>query len=257
MASPSLSPFNIPSSPLYVSKQSSLSLSPRLHLPLLCLCFLVQTMKLINRINPKQFFRSKKSRSVSRSEPSSSSSSLSDFSDSSSTHNRKSETGKGTPGTPTSVLPGNSPEISVGEYSELVMAFNMIDRDGDGKITMKELAAVLSRVGAAPPSEEEILGMLGEVDRDGDGCISLEEFGAIGAAFAPPSCDQELREAFDFFDADHDGRITAEELKAVFSAIGDERCTLEECKRMIGGVGTNGDGFVCFEDFARMMVQHR
>ncbi|XP_057507152.1 probable calcium-binding protein CML35 [Actinidia eriantha] len=215
-------------------------------------------MKLINKINPKLLFRSKKSRSVSRSDPSSFSSGLSDSSDSSSTHYRKSEPGKGTPGTPTSVLPGNSlPEMSAGDYSELVMAFNMIDRDGDGKITRKELAEVLSRVGPVPPSEEEILVMLGEVDRDGDGCISLEEFGAIGSAFAPPSCDLELREVFDIFDADHDGQITAEELKAVFTAIGDERCTLEDCRRMIDGVCKSGDGFVCFEDFASMMVQQR
>ncbi|KAL6987234.1 hypothetical protein U1Q18_012985 [Sarracenia purpurea var. burkii] len=217
-------------------------------------------MKLLNKIIPTQLFRSKKSRrSVSRSVPSSfsSASSASDF-----------KSGKGTPKTPTSVLPAYSPEINEisGEwskmppdiYAELVLVFKMIDKDGDGKITRKELEAVLSLVGGAePPNEEEIVMMLGEVDRDSDGCISLEEFGAITAAFGPPSCRSELRDAFDFFDADHDGRITAEELRDVFTAIGDERCTLEDCRRMISGVNKNGDGFVCFEDFARMMEQQR
>lgn len=133
----------------------------------------------------------------------------------------------------------------------------MIDRDGDGKITREELEALLLKVGAEPPSREELRMLLSEVDRNGDGCISLQEFGAISSAFGPPACDSELRDAFDFFDKDHDGRITAEELHKVFGGIGDGRCTLEDCQRMISSVDKNGDGFVCFEDFSRMMELQR
>lgn len=129
----------------------------------------------------------------------------------------------------------------------------MIDRDGDGKIKKEELEALLCRLGAEPPNQEELQLMLSDVDRDGDGCITLEEFYAIGSAFAPPTCDMELRDTFDFFDSDRDGKITAEELFNVFKTIGDSQCTLEDCRRMISGVDTNGDGFVCFEDFSRMM----
>ncbi|GFY84740.1 calcium-binding EF-hand family protein [Actinidia rufa] len=174
-------------------------------------------MKLIIKINPKHLFRSKKSRSVARSDPLSfSGSSSSDSSDLSveQHHHHKSSAGKETP---TSVLP----------------------------------LEVLRRVGTAPPTEEELAVMLSEVECGGDGSISFEELGEIGSA-----CDsEELREAFEFFDADGDGRITAEELHAVFSAIGDEQCTIDECRRMISGVDKNGDGFVCFEDFSRMMEQ--
>ncbi|KAL7197531.1 hypothetical protein ACSBR2_020129 [Camellia fascicularis] len=219
-------------------------------------------MKLVTNINPKRLFRSKKSRSVSRSDPLSfsSGSSSSESSTSGSLHHRKSEPEKETP---TSVLPSKSSEISC-DWSEIcfefVQTFKMIDKDGDGKITSKELEALLSRVGlvgAEPPTEEELKLMLSDVDKDGDGCISLEEFGAISSAFESPACYSELREAFDFFDSDHDGRITAEELHAVFAAIGDEQCTLEDCRRMISGVDKNRDGFVCFGDFARMMEQQR
>lgn len=133
----------------------------------------------------------------------------------------------------------------------------MIDRDGDGKITRDELEALLLRVGAEPPSPEELSLLLSEVDRNGNGSISLEEFGAISSAFGPPACDSELRDAFDFFDTDHDGKITAEELFNVFRAIGDARCTLDECRRMISGVDKNQDGFVCYQDFCRMMELQR
>ncbi|MCD7461831.1 hypothetical protein HAX54_047204 [Datura stramonium] len=219
-------------------------------------------MKLIKNF-PKKLFNYKKSRSISRSDnPSFGSGTASSSSDSDSQGGFKKPAGLSTP---TSVLPTLSNGISADEwseisaevYAELVHAFQMMDSDGDGKIRKEELEAILSRVGTEPPSKEELMLLLNEVDRDGDGCISLEEFGAISSAFGPPACDSELRDAFDFFDADHDGKITAEELFNVFRTIGDGRCTLEECRRMIRGVDKNGDGFVCFEDFSLMMEQQR
>ncbi|XP_008443339.3 probable calcium-binding protein CML35 [Cucumis melo] len=121
-------------------------------------------------------------------------------------------------GTPTSVLPS----LDWADFS-------------DPTLSRKELKALLGLIGAEPPSEEEIKIMMGEMDRVG------------------PACHSELRDTFEIFDADHDGRITAEELFSVFTAMGDEGCTLEDCRRMIAGVDKNGDGFVCFDDFARMM----
>ncbi|XP_057780485.1 probable calcium-binding protein CML36 [Salvia miltiorrhiza] len=201
------------------------------------------------KIVPAKLFRSKKSRSVSRSEaePSSFSSHTTSSSSSSEDGGLKRPAGLSTP---TSVLPSTSAgmsteewtEISAAVYFELKQAFEMIDRDGDGKITKEELESLLSRLGAEPPSKEELRQMLSEVDRDGDGCITLEEFHAIGSAFAPSTDSSELRHTFDFFDSDRDGRITAEELFSVFKTIGDARCTLEDCRRMIRGVDRNGDG---------------
>jgi calcium-binding protein CML len=213
-------------------------------------------MNLVSNMNPKKLFRSKKSRSsISRSDPTSFGSvgsSSSDSCESSSSHHHHRHKSDGGKRTPTSVL---APDTDI--QLELVQALKMTDKEGNGKITRKQLEAVLSRVGAEPPSEEELTMMLNEVDREGDGSISIEEFGAISSAFGPPACDSELRDAFEFFDTDHDGKITAEELHAVFSAIGDERCTLDDCRRMISGVDKNGDGFVCFEDFSLMMEQQQ
>ncbi|XP_042510126.1 probable calcium-binding protein CML36 [Macadamia integrifolia] len=237
-------------------------------------------MKLIN-FNPKSLFRSssKKSRSLSRSDPqsfnsgisSSSSSSSSSLSDSSSSTHLKEfgggvvgGGGGGGPGTPTSVLPSYPHQGVSGDWSdlpadmtvEMVQSFKLVDRDGDGKIPKHDMEALLVRLGLAPESEEELSMMLMEIDRDGDGCISLEEFGAISSAFGP-ACGSELHEAFNFFDADGDGKISAEELLRGFLIIGDDRCTLEDCRRMIDGVDTDGDGFVCFDDFSRMMEQQK
>ncbi|WOL06723.1 putative calcium-binding protein CML18 [Canna indica] len=164
--------------------------------------------------------------------------------------------------TPRSVLPKTPPPLVFLPLHEL---FNVFDRDGDGKITTRELEAVLPRLVPAdnPPTAEEVACMVAEVDRDGDGSISLEEFAALEAALAGAAAAasrgaaDEMRDAFAVFDADGDGKISAEELLGVFVTLGDGECTLEDCRRMIGSVDTDGDGFVCFEDFVRMMDGQR
>ncbi|KAF2308167.1 hypothetical protein GH714_036093 [Hevea brasiliensis] len=180
----------------------------------------------IKVISPKRLFRSKKDRSiVSRSDPSSYSyGALSSTSSDSSISNDKQGSRGGVVdfGTPTTVLPeisGDWSDISSDIYSELVQAFKLIDRDNDGIISRTELEALLSRLGAEPPSQEELAMMLSEVDQD---------------------ADEELRVAFEFFDTDQDGKITAEELLGVYKSIGDERCTLDDCRRMIADVDKNG-----------------
>ncbi|KAK1278813.1 putative calcium-binding protein CML25 [Acorus gramineus] len=168
--------------------------------------------------------------------------------------------------TPKSVLPkktlsscsdwsgSGSDEIHV-EIAEL---FRFFDRDGDGLITREELVLGLGQIGRSPPSDEEVELMIAEADRDGDGCISLDEFGVLGPEFL--GCagrPEELREAFEIFDADGDGKISAEELMKVLESVsgggGEGGFSIDECRRMIGGVDTDGDGLVCFNDFARMM----
>lgn len=228
-------------------------------------------MKLIKNItpknlSPKRIFRSRKDRSsLSKSDPPSFGygSSSFDSSDTSSTNLKSCKGGGGGgSGTPTSVLPqisGDWSVISTDVNFELMQAVKLIDRDNDGMVSRKELEALLSRLGAEPPSREEVTMMLSEVEAGEDsGCISVEALmSRFGSAACEPVCDSELRETFGYFDTDHDGKITAEELLSFFTAIGDERCTLEECRRMIAGVDKNGDGFVCFKDFSRMMELQR
>ncbi|XP_050368247.1 probable calcium-binding protein CML35 [Argentina anserina] len=173
---------------------------------------------------------------------------------------------KDKPATPTSVLPdmsGDWSDFSSADTSststhshhlDLAQAFKLIDRDNDGLVSTQQLEALLSRL---LPSHDDVAVMLREVDRHGHGCIPLD---ALLHRFGPPcepAADSELREAFEVFDTDHDGKISAEELFSVFAAIGDDRCTLEECRRMIAEVDKNGDGFVCFQDFALMMDLQR
>ncbi|XP_031476679.1 probable calcium-binding protein CML18 [Nymphaea colorata] len=164
--------------------------------------------------------------------------------------------------TPKSVLPGlcrypskepdGWPDCPPGElHCDFGEVFRILDKDGDGKITRRELEEVLPRLDSAPLTEEEVAFMVSLADADGDGCVTMEEFCALSG----PAGESELVGAFRAYDTDGDGRISAEELHCMLMALGDGGCTLDDCRRIIESVDSDGDGFVGFEDFERMLRQ--
>ncbi|KAM9224834.1 centrin-1 [Loxodonta africana] len=65
---------------------------------------------------------------------------------------------------------------------------------------------------------------------------------------------QEVREAFDLFDADGSGTIDVKELKVAMRALGFEP-RKEEMKKMISDVDKEGTGKISFNDFLAVMTQ--
>eukprot|EP00249_Psilotum_nudum_P018210 c26694_g1_i2 orf=463-1248(-) len=147
--------------------------------------------------------------------------------------------------------------VSAELVRELELVFQQFDANGDGKISATELGAVLRSLGDDTSDADAVL-MVKEVDADGDGFIDLQEFidlntKSVDATGEIASLD-ELKSVFLIFDIDKDGFINAEELHTVLRSLGDDKCTVDDCGRMIKGVDRNGDGFVDFEEFKTMMA---
>ncbi|KAK2969369.1 hypothetical protein RJ640_000641 [Escallonia rubra] len=142
------------------------------------------------------------------------------------------------------------------DIDEVKRVFERFDANGDGKISASELAGVMKTLGS-DTSKEEISRMMEEFDTDHDGFINLEEFAGIckvgGGGTADDGGLKELHDAFELYDQDKDGRISAAELYQILSRLG-ERCSIEECAQMIKSIDSDGDGFVSFEEFKRMMT---
>ncbi|CAL5051315.1 unnamed protein product [Urochloa decumbens] len=173
--------------------------------------------------------------------------------------------------------------------ADLGIVFSTFDHDGDGFITAVELEESLRRLGIAVVSADEAAAMVARVDANCDGLIDIHEFrelydsipkkrkhqhstsAAVEAREVPVEDaeaeeeedaeeeERDLREAFDVFDGNKDGLISAEELGTVLGSLGLRRAgsgrpAVAECRDMIRLVDSDGDGMVSFEEFKRMMT---
>jgi len=108
------------------------------------------------------------------------------------------------------------------QVAEFKEAFSLFDRDGDGKITSKELGVVMRSLGANP-TEAELKEMIKEIDIDGNGTIDFPEFLTMMARKLQDSeGEEEIREAFKVFDKDGTGFISAAELRHVMTNLGEK-----------------------------------
>ncbi|KAE8692117.1 putative calcium-binding protein CML28 [Hibiscus syriacus] len=140
------------------------------------------------------------------------------------------------------------------EPTEIVRMFQMFDKNGDGKITKKELSDSLSTLGIFI-DDKELNQMVDKIDVNGDGFVDIEEFGALYQTIMNERDEEEdMKEAFNVFDQNIDGFITEEELRSVLASLGlKQGRTIEDCKQMIKKVDVDGDGMVNFKEFKQMM----
>eukprot|EP00249_Psilotum_nudum_P023560 c28923_g1_i3 orf=461-1288(+) len=147
--------------------------------------------------------------------------------------------------------------ITSGLRQELERAFRQFDANSDGKISATELGAVLRSLGD-DITDEEAIEVVKEVDADGDGYIDLQEFIDMNTRSVHSNGEiaslDELKAAFLIFDMDRNGLIAADELHRVLKNLGNKKCTVDDCSKMLRGVDRNGDGFVDFDEFKFMML---
>lgn len=154
---------------------------------------------------------------------------------------------------------------------ELTDSFKFFDRNGDGKISKEELGAVVRSLGQKV-TDADLVKLMSDVDANGDGYIDLREFIDLNAraitecgpmdldaddGARQSGCTEGMRDAmvsaFNVFDVDRNGFISAEELHRVLVGFGDETVSLEDCRSMIQCVDEDGDQMVNFREFEALM----
>lgn len=156
--------------------------------------------------------------------------------------------------------PNSKPSMYLEDMGEVEKTFNRFDANGDGKISTEEFSGVMKAL-TADTTAEEVGHMMTEMDTDKDGFVNLHEFATFCKGETDPFAatedggEKELKEAFELYDQNHNGLISASELHVMLTRLG-ERCAVKDCARMIKSVDSDGDGYVNFAEFKKMMTNN-
>lgn len=121
----------------------------------------------------------------------------------------------------------------------------MFDKNRNDKLEPDELYAVLAAHGISLTSKE-LIALFEGADRDGDGRLDARELAAFlaGGFEGEASRDDELAFIFRRLDADGDGRVSGAELSAAF---GDGRSDVEKLRQRVDDKRSRGIGYQTFE----------
>jgi calcium-dependent protein kinase len=140
------------------------------------------------------------------------------------------------------------------ELRDLEIMFNRIDTSKDGKLSLDELSKGIEELQAFFQFEDiDYEDLLKKMDADGDGEIDFSEF--ITAAFNTRTLltQENLDAAFKTFDKDGNGKITKDELQAIFSGGEASKASDAVWKDIMDEVDKNGDGEIDYEEFTSAM----
>ena len=143
--------------------------------------------------------------------------------------------------------------LSADQLEALRAQFDVIDLNGDGRISMEELSLLLRREAYAHLSErqrQQLLDSYASVDVDGDG-VSFDEFVVLVTREQDPV--EALRQAFDAYDLDGDGFLTSADFERISRLQGGD-ITAEQADAMVRMADTNADGKVSFEEYCAIMT---
>ncbi|KAK5770621.1 calmodulin-like protein 30 [Gossypium arboreum] len=138
------------------------------------------------------------------------------------------------------------------DLDELRKVFDKLDSNKDGKISQMEYKAMLRALGQGTMTQD-VPKIFQLADIDGDGFINFKDFVEVHKRSGGVTI-MDIQNAFHTFDLNCDGKISAEEVMEMLRRLG-ESCSLEESRKMVKAVDTNGDGMVDMDEFITMMTR--
>lgn len=135
------------------------------------------------------------------------------------------------------------------ELEELKKVFKSIDKNGDGRITYEELTKCFETVFGKEIVKVELNKIMEEIDGDANGFISYEEFLRVSINKSKLLDEKNLKIAFDTFDLNKDGKLSADEIKQVLGTNHKEYVM-----HLINAIDEDNNQQIDFEEFKRLMT---
>lgn len=134
--------------------------------------------------------------------------------------------------------------------SDLRSAFDVLDSDRDGRISLTDLKKFYSDLASSPISDEEIASMISTADSDHNGFVDYNEFKRV--LTQRKRGNSALMEVFQLMDRDGDGKVGFEDLKGHLQMVGLD-VEDEEVRAMIDMAGGELDGGVSFDELVKLL----
>lgn len=138
------------------------------------------------------------------------------------------------------------------KHDELKEVFDYLDVDKDGKISSKELMDYFASVGESM-NHKVAKSVIVQFDSDGDELLDFGDFARLMKQEDSGELEDVLKSAFEMFEVEKGcGCITPKGLQRMLRQLGDVK-SQDECAAMIRAFDLDGNGFLDFHEFQRMM----
>ncbi len=145
----------------------------------------------------------------------------------------------------------NHPELE--EVDNACKFFGMIDKKGNGKITKEELYNGLEPFYKDKKLKDDVNKIFENLDTDNSKYLEYEEFVRASIDKSIFLTEESLTLAFNYFDKEHKGEITIDDLVSIFSGDVLSKSEISKIRKMIKDITSNHDEKIKFKEFCDIM----
>ena len=132
-------------------------------------------------------------------------------------------------------------------------AFNMFDTNHDGTINSQKIGELMRKFGKNP-TESQLNQIIRNIAKNGSKQIGFDDFVELMEQKNKENDPEiEIINMFQIFNKENNGLISNEELFHIIRTFG-ETLTDEEIREIITEADVDGDGYINYEEFVRMMT---
>ena len=140
---------------------------------------------------------------------------------------------------------------------KLTKIFKELDTSGEGLLSKEELKQGYKKFFTESITDKEFDEIMKTIDQDQSGQISIEEFLRATVNYENLVTENNLKNAFDYFDKDHNGFLTPDEIRDVLGLGEEDESSKIVVDEIIKDVDLNGDGIISYDEFKLMMVKKK
>ncbi|DBA67239.1 hypothetical protein WJX79_002451 [Trebouxia sp. C0005] len=143
-------------------------------------------------------------------------------------------------------------DLTEDEVADIQEAFKLFDKDNSGSIDYRELKAALKALGF-PAKKADVQAKMAQYDKEETGKINEQQFQMLLTdAMLSKDPAELLSRAFQLFDTQNNGKISADDLRLVANELGHE-VEEQDLIGMIEEFDRNHDGIIDAEEFQHIM----